>query len=79
MNKKMTVIKIIWSIVLLCWLLLIGLFFTDPDIKIWAIGVTGVAIVTEIGFWLTAATLGLTMWESRKRIFSLFTKPFRRG
>lgn len=79
MNKKTTLLKTIWSIVLFFWVLLIGLFFIDPDIKTWTIGVTVVAIVTEIGFWLSAATLGLSMWEGRKRIFNFAAKPFRRG
>ena len=79
MNKKITLLKVTWGIVLLCWLLLIGLLFTGPDINTWTIGVTGVAVVTEMGFWITAGTLGVSMWESRKRIFSLFAKPFRRG
>lgn len=77
MNKKS--LKIIWSFVALCWLSLIGLFFLEPDIKIWTLGVTAVAIVTEIGFWLTAGILGLTMWESRKRIFGTASKIFKRG
>ncbi len=79
MNKKSLSLKIIWSFVALCWLILIGLFFTDPTVATWTIGVTAVAIVTEIGFWLTAGILGLTMWESRKHMLGFAAKMFNRG
>jgi len=79
MNKKSLFLKLIWGFVGLSWVALIGFFFLDPDVKAWTIAVTGVAIVTEIGFWLTAGLLGLTMWESRKRIFAMTIKPFRQG
>ena len=77
MNNKSLYLKLIWGSVALSWAVLIGLFFFDPDIKAWTIAVTGVAIITEIGFWLTAGLLGMTMWESRKRIFAMTLKPFR--
>lgn len=51
---------------------------TGPDIKSWTMAVTGTAIVTEIGFWLTAALLGMGIWESRKRVFEFIAKPFKK-
>ena len=79
MKKKSLGIKIIWSFVGLCWLSLVGIYFLDPSIKVWTIAVTGVAIATEVGFWLTAGILGVTMWESRKHIFGFAAKKFKRG
>ena len=79
MNNKSKYLKLIWGSVGLAWVGLIGVFFLDPDIKAWTIAVTCVAIITEIGFWLTAGLLGLTMWESRKRIFAATLRPFRKA
>jgi len=79
MKKKSLYLKLIWAFVGLSWIALIGVFILGPDVKAWTIAVTGVAIVTEIGFWLTAGLFGLTMWESRKRIFTMTLKPFKQG
>ena len=79
MNKKSLILKSIWGIIGLSWVVLFGLFFTNPDTKSWAIAVTLVAILTEIGVWLFAAFLGLTMWESRKQILIKGLKVFRKG
>lgn len=78
MRKKPLALKITWGVVIVSWLSLMGLFFFDPSLKVWTIAVTGVAVVTEIGIWITAGILGLTMWESRKRILGSLAKPFKR-
>jgi len=79
MQKKSTVLKLIWGAVLVSWLLLIPLGFSGPELKTWTIGVTIVAVVTEIAFWLTALLLGVGMWESRKRIMGAILSPFRKS
>ena len=76
--KKLTMITI-WGLIIFAWLGLFAFRATGPDLQTWTLTVTGVAILTEVGFWSTAAIMGVSLWESRKRVFGWLAKPFRRG
>jgi len=76
MTWKKTILSIIWGISILAWIALIIFKFTEPNMKQWVVAVTGVAIMTEVAFWTTAALLGATLLESRKKVFRFL---FRRS
>ncbi|MEO9970106.1 MAG: hypothetical protein ABJG15_09845 [Hyphomonadaceae bacterium] len=78
MTWKKLVLSLVWGLAILAWAALFAYQGTDPMIKDWTIAVTGVAILTEIAFWATAAILGLTILESRKRVFGFLSRPMRR-
>ncbi len=44
----------------------------------WIAVVTFAAVATEVGIWITAAVLGLSIFQARKRIWQWMTGPFRR-
>lgn len=73
--KKIT-LSIVWGISIAAWLALIAFKFTDPSMNHWVIGVTSVAIMTEVAFWTTAVVLGATLLESRKKVLRFL---FRRS
>lgn len=66
--KKIT-LSIVWSLSVLAWLALIAFNFADPTMQNWVIAVTCAAIITEVAFWTTAALLGASLVESRKKVF----------
>ena len=78
MAWKKLVLAIVWIAALASWGALAAFYFTDPSLGAWAAAVTGVAVLTEIAFWTTAAVLGITLWEGRKAIWRFVTRPFRR-
>jgi len=78
MTWKKMALSIVWGVTILAWAALIAFYFSDAAIRDWTIAVTGVAVLTEIAFWTTAAILGLTIWESRKKVFGLLSRPLRR-
>ena len=78
MGWKKLILCLVWGAALIAWLGLIPLYATDPSVKMWAAGVTVVAIATEVAFWTTAALLGVTIWESRKTVWRFLTRPFRK-
>ena len=45
----------------------------------WIAIVTFAAVSTEIGVWITAAILGLSIFQARKRIWQWLTSRFRRS
>ena len=76
--KKPTLIGL-WSLVAIAWLAVIGIYFTGPSKTVWIATVAGAAIISEVAVWGTAAILGLTIIESRKRIWSKITAPLRKS
>ena len=45
--------------------------------KAWTAIVLTAAIATEVGIWITAAILGLTVFQARKRIWQWMVGRFR--
>ena len=78
MGWKKAVLALVWSIVALGVLALVGFYFTGPDREAWFIAVTALALSAEVAFWVTAGLLGITVFESRKKIFRFLASPFRR-
>lgn len=79
MGWKTIALGAIWTAVVISWIALVGIYFIGVETSDWVMAVTGVAVVTEIGFWLTAAILGKSLWDSRKRVGEFMLRPFRRG
>ena len=79
MSWKKVAIITVWTIALLCWASLPIFYFNDASTTVWTIVVTATALATEVAFWVTAATLGLTVWESRQKVLMFLTRPFRRS
>ena len=76
MNWKKPILIVLWSLVALAWLGVVGVYFTDPSKALWVGTVAGAAIISEIAVWTTAAILGLSVIESRKRIWARIRAPF---
>ena len=77
MAWKKLVLAIVWSVALLVWLGVVGVYLSEPTTREWTIAVAAAALATEIAFWLTAALMGLSLWESRKSVMRFLTRPFR--
>ena len=60
------------------WIGIAGLYFMDPTRNQWIIAVTIGAVSLELAIWVTALILGVTVFESRKRLWRFLTSPFRR-
>lgn len=58
---------------------LVAFYFTDPDREAWFAAVTAFAISAELAFWVTAGVLGITVFESRKKILRFLSAPFSAG
>ncbi len=76
MNWKKPILIVLWSLVALAWLGVVGVYFTDPSKALWVGTVAGAAVISEIAVWTTAAILGLSVIESRKRIWARIRAPF---
>ncbi len=79
MAWKKLVLAIVWSVALLVWLGVVGVYLSEPTTREWTIAIAAAALATEIAFWLTAALMGLSLWESRKSVMRFLTRPFRRS
>lgn len=78
MGWKRTVLALVWGTVALGVLALIAFYFTGPDRDAWFAAVMALAVSAEVAFWVTAGVLGITVFESRKKIFRFLAAPFRR-
>ena len=78
MNAKKFVVVAVWLAVLALWAGIGGFYvIAEPALKEWTIAVTAGAIGLELAFWITAAMLGLTLFESRKAVLRFLSRPFR--
>lgn len=77
MALKKLMIALVWALAAAAGIGLFVFYLTGPSTKEWAIGVAVFAVSLEIAFWTTAALLGLTLWESRKRVARFITAPFQ--
>lgn len=66
-NKKLA-LSVIWSIVVLAWLIMGGALLFDIPRSTLIIYITIVAVLTETGFWLTALLLGVAMVNARRAV-----------
>ncbi len=72
---KKSLLAVMGLIVVCAWLSLIpGYMIVNDDTAMWAVWVTGVAVITEIGFWVTAATLGVAVFEARRSVWRWLTR-----
>jgi hypothetical protein len=78
MSLKKAIVAGVWALALAIWLGIAAFYFTDPELKAWAIAVAVGAVALEIAFWTTAAMLGITLLQSRKAVLRFITRPFRR-
>ncbi len=78
MTWKRAVLTLVWGAVALGAMALVAFYFTDPDREAWFAAVTAFAISAELAFWVTAGVLGITVFESRKKILRFLSAPFRR-
>ena len=76
MNWKKPTLIALWPLVALAWLGVVGIYFTDQSKALWVGTVAGAAVFSEIAVWTTAAILGLSVIESRKRIWARIRAPF---
>ncbi len=67
-----------WTAVGLAWLAMLALYFTGPSKTTMTIAFAGALLLTELAVYATAAVLGLSVLESRKRIWAKITGPFRK-
>jgi hypothetical protein len=71
MHLKKLLLAFVWGAAVLVWAGILAYYFAaDPSLKEWTIAVAVGAIALEIAFWTTAAVLGVTLWQSRKAVFS---------
>ena len=74
--KKM-VLWVTGVVVALAWLSLGVGFAIEVERSTWLVWVTAVAVITEVGIWVVAATLGVAVVQARKRIFGFLMRPFK--
>lgn len=78
MGWKSIALSVIWALVIAAWVGVFAYKGTEPSTEALIIAVTALAVGTEAGFWLTAGILGIGLLESRKRVFAMVSRPFRR-
>ncbi len=72
-TMKTTVLKLTGVVVIMAWLsLLPGYYLVDGKTQ-WIIWATAVALITEAGLWIAAATMGVAVFEARRRIWARIT------
>lgn len=77
---KKTIVTAVWVIALAVWVGIVGYKIVgDPDLKQWTIAVAAGALTLEAAFWVTAAVLGISLLQSRKAVFGILARPFRRN
>jgi hypothetical protein len=77
---KKTIVIAVWSIVAAGWIGIVAYkMLADPALKEWTIAVAAGALALEAAFWVTAAVLGISLLQSRKKAFGALLRPFRRG
>jgi hypothetical protein len=74
---KWIVVSAVGSLCLTAWVAMgVGLFVRF-NIRIWTLIVTAAAVSTELFFWVLAATLGVTVFQARRRLWANIAKQFR--
>ena len=67
---KKTILSITAATVVLAWLSLIPGYYLVEGKTQWLFWVTAVAVISEAGFWVAAATMGVAVYEARRRIWT---------
>lgn len=77
---KKTIVALVWGLAVAVW---VGIFVykavADPPLREWTAAVVAGALSLEVAFWVTAAVLGISLWQSRKAALDFLSRPFRRG
>ena len=77
MSKKKLALSLVWSITVAAWLGVIATYLLVSSKTVFVIALTTAAVISEAAVWSTAAVLGLTVIESRKRIWGTISRNFR--
>ena len=77
MSKKKLALALVWSIAAAAWLGVIATYLLVSSKTVFVIALTAAAIISEVAVWSTAAVLGLTVIESRKRIWAAISRNFK--
>jgi hypothetical protein len=73
-NWKWIMIAAAGSLCLAAWVILgVGLF-VHFNVRIWTLIVTAAAVLTELFFWVLAATLGVSVFQARRRLWAHIIK-----
>jgi len=76
---KRRLVAAVWSVAAVIWAGIVILkLFGDPSLKEWTMAVTAGALSLEVAFWITAAILGISVWQSRKAAAGFLLRPFRK-
>ena len=75
---KKSVLAVVWTLAVIGLIGLVVFYFSDPSKAQWIAAVGIVAVLTEVAFWTTAVLMGVSLWESRKKVFAWATRPFRK-
>lgn len=70
MSWKKPVLITAWSLAALAWLIQIPVFVFVAEKKTLLLSLGGAALVTELAVYATAGLLGLTLMQSRARIWN---------
>lgn len=68
-NKKL-VLKVMWSVVAVAWLVLGSIFFIAESKTTAVIALTSAAVITEVAFWLSALLFGMALVDARKAVWA---------
>ena len=70
MSWKKPVLIAAWSLAALAWLIQIPVFLFIEEQKTLLLSLGGAAVMTELAIYATAGLLGMTLLESRKKIWN---------
>jgi hypothetical protein len=77
-NWKRIIVAAAGSLCLAAWAALgVGLF-VHFNVRIWTLIVTTAAVSTELFFWIVAATLGVSVFQARRRLWAHMVRQCRR-
>ena len=70
MSWKKPLLIAAWSLTALAWLIQIPVFLFIEEQKTLLLSLGGAAVMTELAIYATAGLLGMTLLESRKKIWN---------
>ena len=77
MFKKKAILITTAVITGIAWCAMIAGLVLDVERETLIYLATAAAIITEIGFWVTASVLGVAVYQARRKALAAFTRPFR--
>lgn len=73
---KKNIARALGLVIILSLASLIVAYFIGVSKETWLIWVTAVAVICELSFWALAATLGVAVYQARRKVLSWIAKPF---